>query len=448
MPRHRLAGRRTGPVGALVIASFVLALLYYGYRYPLQYNVSGYGNVYKDTPPLLSAGKYVLHLGLLGAMIALLVAGGRRLQISRSGIWLFVTAAVMTVMALLNGGYAPSLAVPFIFSLLCAGLVSVVVRTTPTAAEALWRVGGRLAQGFVLLSAVANVIQMFLYATTGRLPAHGYPGIVIRFGGFWDDPNQSAMFSALVVIVLASLARNRNRRISRVVVVCGVFNVFVSVSYSGYVALLLGLAIVHLWGRRPARTRGQRRIPWPVLVGAGAVVALTLLPIDFSPVGRAIHGKSDSAKLRLSVVYRLTGNTFSEVDVPDPLATPRSTVAVLVKGQDDLGSETSVVRLVLMGGIAPLLTLLVWMGLALRPAIRATRPWGVAVVGAFLGASFFVPYLVIYPGGLFFFSGVEIAAALPRRARGDAPELEPVADLDAAVDPDADPERHLVEAAR
>lgn len=407
----------------MLIGSFVVALAYYGYRYPFQYNVTGYGNVYKNTPAVLSAGKYALHLGLLGAMIALLAAGGRRLVLSRSGLWLFVTAGIVGVMSFVNGGYAPSLAVPFIFSLLCAGLVSIVVRTVPSSAAALWRVGGGLAQGFVLFSAVANVIQMFLYATQGRLPAHGYPGIVIRFGGYWDDPNQSAMFSAIVVIVLASLARNRNRRPSRIIVICGVFNVFVSVSYSGYVALAIGLLVVYAWGRRAPRGRRNRRIPWPLLVGSVAVVAVTLLPIDFGPVQRAVHGKSDSAKLRLSIVYKLEGNSFTTLDVPDPVADVRTTVSTMVRGDGRLASETSVVRLVLMAGILPLITLIIWMAIALRGAIRATRPWGLAVAMAFIGASFFVPFLVIYPCGLFFFSGVEIAAAL--RPDIDEPSLRP-----------------------
>ncbi len=425
MHRVRAATRpKPGPIGVMLIGSFVLALVYYGYRYPLQYNVTGYGNVYKNTPPALSAGKYVLHLGLLAAMIGLLVAGGRRLVMSRSAVWLFATAATVGVMSFVDGGYAPGLAVPFIFSLLCAGLVSIVVRTAPSAALALWRVAGKLAQAFVLVSAVANVIQMFLYATTGRLPAHGYPGIVIRFGGFWDDPNQSAMFSALVVIVVASLARNRNRRPSRLVVLAGVFNVFVSVSYSGYVSLAIGLIVVYAWGPRATRERHHRRIPWPVLVGCAGVVLLTLAPIDLSPVHRAISGKKDSAELRLSIIYKLEGNTFSVTDVPDPIKDPHTAIATLVRGDGRLASETSVVRLVLLGGIAPLITLIIWMAIALRPAIRATRPWGLAVVLAFLGASFFVPYLVIYPGGLFFFSGVEIAGALPKRRLADPDDLD------------------------
>ncbi|QXC62955.1 hypothetical protein KSP35_09305 [Aquihabitans sp. G128] len=398
----------------MMLASFVVALAYYGYRYPFQYNVSGYGNVYKDTPPLLSAGKYAIHLGLLAAMIGLLAASGRRLVLSRSGLWLFLTAAAVAVMSIINGGYAPSLAVPFIFSLLCAGIVSVVVHSCPSAAHSLVRVVGRISQVFVVICTGANLIQIFLYATTGRLPAHGYPGIVIRFGGYWDDPNQSAMFSALVVISIAALARNLNRRPRRIVVICGVFNVLVSVSYSGYAALGMGLLVVYVWGRAPERAPRDRRIPWPVLLSVAAVTLLALVPIDLSPVNRAAAGKSESAKLRLSIIYRLDGNTFAITDVPDPTATPGRLVDTLVAGDGRVSSETSVVRLLLIGGVVPMLCLGIWLASAWRPALANAGPWALPVVLAFLGGSFFVPFLVIYPMGLFFFAGMEVAGALGR----------------------------------
>ncbi|CAN5750326.1 hypothetical protein BH10ACT1_BH10ACT1_35640 [soil metagenome] len=397
----------------MLLASFLLALAYYGYRYPLQYNVSGYGNVYRDTPPLLSAGKYVLHLGLLAAMVGLLAASGRQLVLSRSALWLFVSAASVAVMSIVNGGYAPGLAVPLIFSLLCAGIVSVVVNTCPSAAESLWRVAGGIAQAFVVVCFVANVIQMFLYATVSRLPAHGYRGIVVRFGGYWDDPNQSAMFSALVVVAIAAAARNEHRRPRRLVVLFGVINVLVSVSYSGYASLGIGLLVVYCWGRAPQRPRGSRRIPWPVLLGMAAVVVLVLVPVDFSPVSRAVAGKSESAKLRLSVVYRLEGNTFAITDVPDPTVTPSRLVDTIVRGDGRVSSETSVVRLLLIGGIAPLAAMVLWLVLAWRPALRNLGSGGLPLVLAFLGGSFFVPFLVIYPMGLFFFAALEVAAVLP-----------------------------------
>ncbi|MCU1498323.1 MAG: hypothetical protein JWM47_2276, partial [Acidimicrobiales bacterium] len=419
-------GAASGPISRMLVGSFLVGLAYYGYRYPLQYNLSGYGNVYKDTPPLLSAGKYLIHVGLLAAMVALLAASGRRLVLSRSALWLFVTAAVVAVMSVVNGGQGPALAVPLVFSLLCAGIVSVVVHSCPSAARSLWRVAGGMAQAFVVVCTVANLVQMALYATTGRLPAHGYPGLVVRFGGYWDDPNQSAMFSALVVVAVAALARNLHQRPRRLLVLCGVFNVVVSVSYSGYVALAVGLVVVHVWGKAATREIRDRRIPWPVLVGGAAVVLLTLVPVDLSPVNRAIAGKSESAKLRLSVIYRLEGRYFAITDIPDPTETPARLVETMVKGDGGISSETSVVRLVLIGGIAPLVTMAVWLALAWRPALAHLRPWGLPVVLAFLAGSFFVPYLVIYPTGLFFFAGLEVAGALarssvptPLRSRGE-----------------------------
>jgi len=425
------ADRRHGPrtVSSLLVGGLVFSLLYYGYRYPFRWNVAGLNPTYTGTPALVSVSKYVVILGLLGVIVGMGIASGRSLVVTRSAGILLLTSGALVVLAPLAGGQAFKLMTALIFSLVSAAMVSLAVNSFPVAGRRLWRAGGRIIAAFVVGNAVANLIQIALYAATGRVPFNGYAGILVRFGGIWDDPNQEAMFCALVFVAWLEIDLRTGRRPRRLLQAAALFNILISVSYSGYVGVIVGSALVLLHSRalnpharRRPLIRRRRGIPIPLLALAFAFAVLVVLHPDTSAVNRAVGGKSDSAKARLSII--VPADFTKSTLVPNPAQTPRTIVRTALRGDGRITSETSYVRLALGGGLLPIALLAAWL-FDTVPLAHRFVPWAWPVVVALLAGSFFVPDLLVFPMALLFFGGAEVAAAMART--GSHPPGSPLA---------------------
>lgn len=184
---------RSPIVERAVLAMFAVLFLYDSYRYPFRINSTGTSPTYTNTPPLLSAGKYVLVLGVILYIVV-------RLKRTRLGLWpegsawrfaylyLFLIPVVYGMLtrsaALVESGF---------FFLIPLALHFAGRRCVK--AEFL----SRILKWAVLAAAGVDFVQVVARIAWGRLPALAFPGpfVLSRFGSFLDDPNGFGILLAL-----------------------------------------------------------------------------------------------------------------------------------------------------------------------------------------------------------------------------------------------------------
>lgn len=184
--------RSHGIENALVALSAVL-FLYDGYRYPFSINSTGTSPTYANTPPLLSAGKYLLVLGIILYLVV-------RLKRSHLGLlpsgefWRFT--------------YLYLFMIPCIYGALTGSKVLVESGFFFLIPLALHFGGGRFIRATLLsrllkwavaLAVAVDAVQVVARIAWNRLPALAYPGpfVFSRFGSFLDDPNGFGILLAL-----------------------------------------------------------------------------------------------------------------------------------------------------------------------------------------------------------------------------------------------------------
>jgi hypothetical protein len=366
-------------VTAMVLATLGVCLLYEAYRYPFQISSTTTSPAYSDTPLSLQMGKYVL----LGAIALVLLLVARRppalpdtLLALACGWLLYRSLAAVTA----TGETTTfDVTAPFIFG----GLIAVLVPGR------IARIAYPAAAATVAVHAAMSVVQIMLWATTGRLPALSQPDDAIkRFGGLWDDPNTVGVFSALVLVYLVAV-----RRYPWWLIGLASFNIVVSLSYSAVAALVVGLWVVLL-----ARRRTAAFALVPAIVAAA--VAVFVLPFDRVPVvGDWLDTKQESASQRLD-----------EASLPDP-------GNWLLGSNIPEHSENSIAALVNASGLVGLGLVVAWLVVCIRWTPRETRHWLVPVLSGFLFAAQLVPYIGVFPLGTLF------PLLLSQAARSPSPEL-------------------------
>lgn len=189
----------------------VLCTVYQSYRYPLQINTVGFSPTYSETPLIWQAGKYVFALPLIAMSVLRWLeksAPVTRWPIALGTIYL----SSYSLMKILGGH--DSQYVDVFFWMLFSLVLVLAVDTVSTAA---------IDKYFWLLLAYAfasTLIEVFLFAAFGRLPAMAYPGtFLIRFGGFLDDPNGFAA----ILFLLMGWSRKRFQGRTRFLVLAGLF---------------------------------------------------------------------------------------------------------------------------------------------------------------------------------------------------------------------------------
>jgi hypothetical protein len=352
-------------IGTMMFAATLAVCLFYdAYRYPFRIN-STLTPGYSDTPFALKAGKYVL---LAAICLALLLWARHALALPDVVLLLacgWIGARSLAAVAASHKTESFDVAAPFVFGALIAVLLPAL------------RVG-RLAQlaaaAAVAVHALANVIEINLWAFTGRLPGLSLPGDQLkRFGGLWDDPNSVAVFSALVIAFLVA-----RRTYTWWLIGLAAFNIVVSVSYSGVAALVVGLWVLLV----SRRTRLALAL-LPLI--AGVAVAVFLFPFEHIPgAGSWLATKQDSALLRLQ---------------KNTLPTPDNW---LFGGAVPTLSESSIAALVNTAGLIGLCLVAAWLVVSLRQTPAPNLEWLVPVVAAFLVAGQLVPYIGVFPLGTLF----------------------------------------------
>jgi hypothetical protein len=365
----------------MLLATLALCLVYDAYRYPFRIN-STLTPGYSNTPFAVQAGKYVL---LAAICVALLLWARHPLSVPDVLLALaagWIGARSLAGVAVSHETASFDVAAPFVFGAFVAVLLPAlrVARLAYLAAAA-----------GVVVHAVANVVEIFLWGTTGRLPGLSFPGDDLkRFGGLWDDPNSVAVFSALVIVFLVACRRYRWWLIG-----LGAFNIVVSISYSGVAALVVGLWVV-LVARRARLAFAL--LPLIVVVA----VAVFVVPFEHVPgAGDWLAAKQESARLRIQ---------------DDTLPNPSNW---LIGGSEPTLSESSAAALVNTAGLVGLTLVVAWLAVCVSYAEIAIRTWLIPLLAAFLVASQLVPYIGVFPLGTLF----PIAVALAARETAVAEEV-------------------------
>jgi hypothetical protein len=262
--------------------------------------------------------------------------------------------------------------------------------------EALWLT----AVLFLVVNAVANLVQVVLWKATGRLPALAFEDGVVRFGGVWDDPNSSAAYAAAMGLALVA-APIRTSVAARVALGwCVLFNLVVAWSYAAVVLVVFALACFYLMER------------WRLVLAAGVLasavlVGLLTLPPDTAETPAGGLGRVAEAK-QASTEQRTRLETYLE--------TPSGPGEWLV-GKDQPGVvESAFGNWLTATGLVGLVLAAAWLFLTLRVIWRSPqRRWATALIVGVLASSVFIPHIVVFPVGAFFVFAIGLMASFYER---------------------------------
>ena len=388
---------------AVLLAASVVAVLYDVYRYPFRINDTSTSPTYRSTPLALQAGKYAI-LGVL-AVVLLVVAARNRRELARlRGVELLLLC--LGSYALLRAGVATASAhstsslrtiLPFVCGIPFALAGASWILARPGRSTSFIRAAAVFGCAVIVLHAAVNVVEMALWGATGRLPALGYSHGLVRFGGIWDDPNSTAVFSALLITAVLGGVLAGRRRLAAVAVVAALFNLVVAWSFSGWLVFVIGMVGVGV------PRLGWRRVAGGLALLAVAVAAVVgLAALAGTNVGSAASTKLSSARTRLGLDHHFVhlhgvGSWLAGASQP-----PRV--------EDAFGTWLSAT------GAVGVVLLVAWLFVALRSTLAGGLVWLVVGGVAFLVASVFVPLFLVFPISFFFV--VLLAAGAGSRASG------------------------------
>jgi hypothetical protein len=381
--------RQLSAIPAILLAASIVAVLYDGYRYPLRINDSATSSTYRSTPLSLQAGKYAILGALALALIVVAIRNRRDLaRLTRADLILLSLGSFALLRALAASVSTHStLSVRTILPLVCgipfalAGASWVHARAGRGAAFV--RAAATFGAAVVLLHAATNVVEMGLWAAIGRLPALAYSHGLVRFGGVWDDPNSTAVFSALLITAVLGGALAGRRRLATVAVAAALFNLVVAWSFSGWLVFVVGVIGV-----------GVPRLGWRKVVTGLAALAVAvaaiigLAAVTGTDVGSAASTKLKSARSRLGLDHHLVHAHGVGSWLVGAARAPRV--------EDAFGTWLSAT------GVVGVVLLLVWLVVMLRWAVAWGPVWIFVGSLGLLAASLFVPLFLVFPVGFFF----------------------------------------------
>jgi hypothetical protein len=284
-------------------ALLVIAFYYLSYRYPLRINSSTTSPTYSDTPGWLQVGKYFL-ICIVVAITANGVLARRSQRPIHTGVTYTLTGfglVLISVFALVKGSLVGST------DMIVLGLV-ILPGALLTSMALRWRLDsvrlGRYVLLYAVISVIAEVIQVLLFRTQGRLPALAYENSTsIRFGSVLDDPNGFAILVALLLpVVWVKCARSRPRRLALSASL--VIALILSQSFTGVASVGIALLIGSLglkW-KSPARVV---TLVWVTLLLASAAWVVFVSNSEF--FARLLSARNDSIVSHATSLDKLSG---------------------------------------------------------------------------------------------------------------------------------------------
>jgi hypothetical protein len=230
-----------------VLTLMIIGLLYDSYRYPLRINSTGTSPTYADTPAWLSAGKYVLIAGVATLFVAGVRLAHKALELYKPFYGLmYVYLCVAPVLYGLLIKSMETVESGFFFAI--PTLVHLAAQRKVKAT-----VFSRFFVAAALLAIVTDTLQVTAFLTWGRLPALAFEhSFLVRFGGYWDDPNGFGVF--LAFLLPFSTEHWSGSRIRMPVVIGLATCLLLTQSLTAIVAISCALAM--LYATRVVKERG------------------------------------------------------------------------------------------------------------------------------------------------------------------------------------------------
>lgn len=225
----------------LILVTFLLFNLYYFYRYIYKYNSEGTSPTYSNTPFEWQVLKYFFALIAILLLVYLLLKNNIKVKF---------------------GVVEPLLSLIFIFILLKSfiqGSYDFVLKyyfVIPVAYTIYFVKFNNIKDKFICINKfilmyhiIYSALQLLLFYFTGRLPALGYAGGLVRFGGGWDDPNAFSIYLVLPISYILNLLLQNKYRIKQkfklylLFIICILLDVL-TFSFCGYACLFIALSCI------------------------------------------------------------------------------------------------------------------------------------------------------------------------------------------------------------
>ena len=138
---------------------------------------------------------------------------------------------------------------------------------------------------------ISNWIVIANYFLLGVVPFHAYEGILMRFGGLWDDPNTLAIISAFL---LGFSIFNKQY----ILAIFHIINILLAISFNGYLLMVVTVAYFFI-------NTNNNRIIRLLLLGTLLIILSFIVFMNFSLFQPIYEAKSESIEQHstLSVTF-------------------------------------------------------------------------------------------------------------------------------------------------
>ncbi len=284
----------------LSLIIFLIFNVYYWYRYIFKYNSEGTSPTYSNTPVYFQLGKYALAVGFIVVLLLLFLIYNTKLKFGGFEFVLFCGFILVAFKSVLMGSF-DFLIKNFIF------IIPAYVVTFIEDDEYKKRFF-KIFKIVLLYHLIYSFLQIGLYVVKGRLPALGYEGGLVRFGGGWDDPNAFGLFlvipiSYLFIMLMKTGERPRVKFLYLVMFgICLVLEIL-TFSFAGYLAL--GVCAIAMFVKYFSRAK-----LWVILF-VFLVLAMTVVLFYMDLVLEVLSQKGGSASQHLdALVFKVTHENY------------------------------------------------------------------------------------------------------------------------------------------
>lgn len=276
---------------------FSTAIVYNFHRYIFKYSHGAYPKEgYQQTPLTWQAGKFFV----VAAILAVIYFRSRfvnRIPVSLIILYLFLIIVLITNIgsALIYGNILTD---EIEYSIFAFSVLPVAFLNKEGLADLKEGIESALnASQYILIA--SNWLVIFNYFAFRIIPFHAYEGVLMRFGGLWDDPNALAIISVLL-LGYALLKKQY------VLAALHVINVLLSISLNGYLLLFSFAAYFFL-------NTSKNRVMKIILFSSFIAIILLLAVVNSEFLLRIYEAKRESIEQHATVEL-----TFS----PFPLLQP------------------------------------------------------------------------------------------------------------------------------